>query len=313
MTHQPATARRPRILSGRPSRWCAGVAAASILASPVLLAQTPRAQRERHVYISAAGKDDAPVTDLAPAEIRVREDGMAREVLRVGQATTPMQIALLVDDSDVSQRAVTEIREGVSAFIKQILDGSSQTEITLMTFGDRPTTLVPATSSAVALAKGVEKIFWRKGSGAYLMQAIDEAAKTLKKKGATRPVIVAFDMEDGPEFSNDSNDSIRKTLQNTGVALWTVTLLEQRGAVVTPEARERAIVVSDVASDSGGGNKPLITRQAITLGLSWVATRLLSQLDVTYNRPEALIPPKQMEVEVTRKDVKLWAPRWGKE
>jgi len=78
-------------------------------------------------------------------------------------------------------------------------------------------------------------------------------------------------------------------------------------------ARERAIVVSDVASDSGGGNKPLITRQAIQTGLSWVATRLLSQLDVTYSRPEALIPPKQMEVDVTRKDVKLWAPRWGKE
>ncbi|MFI5179506.1 MAG: VWA domain-containing protein [Vicinamibacterales bacterium] len=300
-------------MSSRRTWWrlASGLAAAAVLLSPVLLAQ--RDARERHVFVAAAGKDDAPVMDLTAAEFRVREDGTAREILRVGPATTPMQIALLVDDSDVSQRFVTEIREGVSGFIKQILDGSSQSEITLMTFGDRPTTLVTATSSAATLAKGVEKIFWRKGSGAYLMQAIDEAAKTLKKKGAARAAIVAFDVEDGPEFSNDSNESIARTLKNTGVALWTVTLLEQRAPPITQEARERAMVVSDVASNSGGGNKPLITRQAIPLGLSWAAARLLMQLDVTYNRPEALIPPKAMEVDVTRKDVKLWAPRWGKE
>jgi hypothetical protein len=38
---------------------------------------------------------------------------------------------------------------------------------------------------------------------------------------------------------------------------------------------------------------------------------LTSQLDVTYARPDALIPPKKLEMDITRKDVKLWAPRWG--
>jgi hypothetical protein len=311
MIHQSTAGRVARTSHRGALRWSAAVAAIAVLAAPALLGQ--RAARERHVLISVTGKDDAPVADLAPTEIRVREDGVSREVLRVGPATGPMQIALLVDDSDISQRAVQEIREGVAGFIKQILDGNPQSEITLMTFGDRPTTLVPATSSAPTLAKGVEKIFWRKGSGAYLMQAIDEAAKALKKGKATRPAIVAFDIEDGPEFSNDSHESISRTLKSTGVPLWAVLLLEQRSSPTTPEAREREIVVSDVASDSGGGNKPLISRQAIPLGLTWAATRLLSQIDVTYSRPEALIPPDKMEVEITRKDVKVWAPRWGKE
>jgi len=312
MTHDPSARRSSRISRGGAWRWLAVAIATAILIVPSALVGQ-RGARERHIFVAVANQDDAPITDLTAADFRVREDGVAREVLRVTPANDPMQIALLVDDSEIAQRAVTEIRNGVAGFVKQILDASPQSEITLMTFGDRPTTLVEWTSSAPALAKGIEKIFFRKGAGAVLMQAIDESARALKKKEAKRPAIVAFDIEDGVEFSNDSNESIARTLKDTGVPLWPVLLLEQRSPPTSPEARERAIVVSDVATESGGGNKRLISRQAIGLGFTWAATRLLSQLDVTYNRPEALIPPNKLDVEVTRRDVRVWAPHWGRQ
>jgi VWFA-related protein len=290
-----------------------GAALAFVVIGGIAIA-TPVAQREtreRHVLVNVTGKEDAPVVDLTAAEFKVREDGVAREVLRVQPATGPLSIELLLDDSDISQPAINEIRQAAASFVQQMFAANSQTEIALMTFGDRPTVVVPATTSATTLAGGIDRLFGRKGSGAYLLQAITDAAKTLSKKDNPRRVIVAFDMEDGPEFSNDSHESVTTALQNAKVTLWSVVLQERRGQQMGPEARERAIVLGDVTTASGGGNHAVLARQAIPKGLTWVATMLTSQLDVTYGRPDALIPPKKLEMDVTRKDVKLWAPRWG--
>jgi VWFA-related protein len=290
-----------------------GAALAFVVIGGIAIA-TPLAQREtreRHVLVNVTGKEDAPVLDLTAAEFRVREDGVAREVLRVQPATGPLSIELLLDDSDISQPAINEIRQAAASFVQQMFAANPQTEIALMTFGDRPTVVVPATTSATTLAGGIDRLFGRKGSGAYLLQAITDAAKTLSKKDNPRRVIVAFDMEDGPEFSNDSHESVTTALQNAKVTLWSVVLQEHRGQQMGPEARERAIVLGDVTTASGGGNHAVLARQAIPKGLTWVATMLTSQLDVTYARPEALIPPKKLEMDVTRKDVKVWAPRWG--
>jgi len=134
----------------------------------------------------------------------------------------------------------------------------------------------------------------------------------LMQRGDNRQGFVTFDMEDGPEFSNDSHESVTTALQNAKTTLWSVVLQEGRGERMNgPEARERAIVLGDVTTASGGGNHAVLSRQAIPKGFAWVATMLTSQLDVTYARPDALIPPKKLEMDVTRKDVKLWAPRWG--
>ena len=120
-----------------------------------------------------------------------------------------------------------------------------------------------------------------------------------------------LDIEDGVEFSHDTNQSIATDLKNARATLWTVVLQEGRAAPTSSEARERAMVLTDVATASGGGNKPLITRQAIPLSMTWTATLLNAQSDLTYSRPEALIPPNKLEVEINRRDVHLYAPRWG--
>jgi hypothetical protein len=298
-------ARRARRVAGR----------LSLIVFVALALAAPAAQREakeQHLMITVATRDDTPIKDLTPAEIKVREDGVSREVLRVGPATGPLDVVLLLDDSDISQLAINEIRQGAAGFVKQILDANPQSQITLMTFGDRPTVLVPATSSATALGKGIERIFGRKGSGAYMLQAVSDAARILAKSQSARRNIVAFDIEDGPEFSNDTNQSITTALKNAKATLWTVVLQEQHGvAPVTPEARERAIVMGDVTRDSGGGNHPVLARQGIPPGMTWAATMITGQLDVTYSRPESLIPPDKIEVEVARKNTRVWATRWG--
>src|SRR5215467_5250677 len=69
-----------------------------------------RETREKHLLVTATGKDDTPIKDLSAADLKLREDGVAREILKVAPASAPMQIALLVDDSEISTPVINDMR-----------------------------------------------------------------------------------------------------------------------------------------------------------------------------------------------------------
>jgi len=73
---------------------------------------------DREILVSVLDAKNSPVAALAPEDLVVREDGVAREVLRVRKATAPLTIALLIDDSTAVSRAATDLRLGVQAFIE---------------------------------------------------------------------------------------------------------------------------------------------------------------------------------------------------
>ena len=74
----------------------AGCLAISALMAPAAL----EAQAlQRSIYASALDQSGAPVPNLGPTDFVVREDKVAREILAVAPAVDPMQIALLVDNS----------------------------------------------------------------------------------------------------------------------------------------------------------------------------------------------------------------------
>ena len=58
--------------------------------------------KPRKIYTSLVDKKGAPVTEVAVADVVVREDGVAREILSVTPATDPMRVALLVDNSEAA-------------------------------------------------------------------------------------------------------------------------------------------------------------------------------------------------------------------
>jgi hypothetical protein len=284
------------------------LAVAAVAAAPPH--QTQRETRERHIVVSAVNDREQPVRELTAADFIVREDDIAREVLRVGPASPASDVALLVDDGQASRNLITELRQGLTSFTRQLLAASPDVQIAFSTFGERPTHIVDYTNSPIVLSKGVERLFSRTGAGAYFLEAIIEVCQRLKKRESARPVIVAFVNEGGPEFSNLTNDRIREALQGVGASLWAVTLDDNAPDQLSREARERAIVLGDVTRISGGLNKPILTRQAIESAFKTIATLLTSQYDITYGRPESLIPPTRLEVTARRKDVRILAPRW---
>ena len=126
----------------------------------------------------------APVQGLTASDFGVREDRVAREVLKAAPATAPLQVALLIDDSQAATSMIQPLREGITGFIDQL---QGKADIALITFGERPTTLVEYTSETPLLKKGVGRIFARPGSGPYFLDAILDASRGLQKKEADGP------------------------------------------------------------------------------------------------------------------------------
>jgi VWFA-related protein len=271
------------------------VAVAVLTVAPAT-AQGQRETRTHDIYVSVVDSSGKPVAGLTVKDFVVREDGVAREVLKVGPATDPLTISLLIDDSQASNPAINDIRNGLNAFIERLSD---KAEIALATYGERPTSLVDYTTSAEALKKGVTRIFARPGSGAYLLDAIIEVSKGLQKREAKRPTIVVLMMEDGPEFSNRHYEPVLEEVKKSGAALH-VLAVGSPSASREDEIRNRNMVIAEGTKRTGGRRDQLLAVSAIPERFKQVADELTSQYVVSYARPEALIPPERLEVTVTR-------------
>jgi hypothetical protein len=279
-------------------------------------AQTaPRSAPTRTVYASVVGKDDVPVAGLTAADFTVREDGTPREVLSVKPGGAPAHIALLIDDSQAltDESAVQDYRAALTTFVKDTLAASPTTDIALVSFANRPTQLIDYTSSAVALQKVIDRIFGQQNAGAYMLTAIADTCKGLKKKSYTGAAIVAFTMESGPEFGPESHQAIEDALKGTGSSLWTIVLpgRQRQRADNESEERERAIVLGDTAEKSGGMRDMVMSRIGLEPRFKALAARLAARYAITYGRPEALIPPERLEITVARKDARVLISRWA--
>ena len=127
--------------------------AAALFISVVLVAQSV----ERVLYVNVW--DEAtrtPVTGLGPEAFNVREDGTRREVTRVTPATSPMSVAILIDNSQAATPTIADLRKALTAFVKA-LDGIGP--IALISVADRPTILRDYTTDPKLLNDAVNRVF----------------------------------------------------------------------------------------------------------------------------------------------------------
>jgi VWFA-related protein len=260
----------------------------------------PRASdtRTRTVYLSAVDGRGEPVSGLTVKDVAVREDGIAREVLDVRPATEPLNISLLIDDTQAATDATPYIRDGLKRFIDAI-DGQGQ--IALATFGDRTTPLVEYTSSTEQLERGIGRIFPRSSAGSYLLDALVDVSRGLEKRKASRPTIVVVTME-GTEFSNRSYQQVLDALDASGAALH-VLAVGVPSAADTPEIRDRNIALSQGTARTGGRRDQVLALSGLPERLAQLAQELTHQYVVTYGRPDTLIPPEKIDVTVTKPGV----------
>lgn len=247
--------------------------------------------RERILYVSALDKAGKPVEALAAADVLVQEDGVTREVLRVTRATDPMQVAILVDNSSIASAHFTNMRDGLKRLLAALPDGH---EFSLVTYADRPTLLASLTTDKSEIQKGIDRIFAQTGSGAYLMDAVDETARGFLKNDSPRPVIVVLALE-GTEFSNGGYQSVLERLRESGAQFHVLQLVEGRGDR-TQEERDRSVLIDRGTRETGGRRDSLLTSMSFPTALEALAAELNGQFKVVYARPESLVPPRETRV-----------------
>ena len=275
-------------------RLLAGGAAALLLSLTALsVPSSARQGIERVAYVSAWDeKTRAPITGLGPTDFRIREDGVSREILRVTPATTPMPIAILVDNSQAASSHISDVRKALEGFMRDV-DGIGP--VSIIGIADRPTILANYTTDQKLLAAGIGKIFAMPGSGATLLDAIVEISKGLGKREEDRVAMVILSTEN-IEFSNRHYNEVLEALAKGGAQLHVVILQTPAGLSLNDEARNRAYVLDRGPIDSGGTRIDVLAANAFDVKMKELAAILKSQHRVVYSRPQTLIPPKKIEI-----------------
>ena len=258
--------------------------------------------KPRKIYTSLVDKKGAPVTSVTPADLVVREDGVAREILSVAPATDPMRIALLVDNSQAATRSIQFLREALNGFAKRMTAAGHA--IAFITLADRPTLQVDATTDFTRLkSRGIDRLFAQPGSGMYLLEALIDTSKGFIKNETPRPVIVAV-LTEGTEFSNSSADNVIKNIKDSGAQFYALVLTEgERASDHDDEVRQRNIVLDRGTSENGGTRDIVISNLSIKDRLDTLASELLGQVAVTYASPDRLIPAEKITVSATKDDL----------
>jgi hypothetical protein len=263
--------------------------AAALLFSISVLAQA----NERVAYVSAwDARTRAPITGLGTEAFAVREDGARREVLRVTPATSPMAVAILVDNSQAARDHISDIRRALTAQVRA-LDGVGP--LAIIGVADRPTILRDYTTSQQQLDDGIGKVFAMPGSGATLLDAIVETSQGLHKRGEDRAAIVVLTTEN-VEFSTRHYRDVLDALKKGDAALHAVVLTTPAGAALDEASRNRAFVLDHGPRNSGGTRIDVLASQAFEVKLKELGAILKSQHRVVYARPQTLIPPEKLEI-----------------
>jgi VWFA-related protein len=270
----------------------------SVCTDPSAPPQSAKAseRRTRAIYVSVVDGGGRPVTGLKAEDFRVREDGVAREVVSAEPATEPLTISVLVDDSQAASDAIQFMREALTAFVARL---NGKAEIALATIGERPTSIVDYTTSPEVLDRGIKRIFSRPGSGAYLLEGLVEVSRGIQKREAKRPTIVVITNENGPEFSNLQYQQVLEPLQRSGAALH-VLALGQPAASLNDEMRNRGMSLAEGTARTGGRYDQVLANSGLADKMKQLADELTNQYVVTYGRPDALIPPEKIQVTVAR-------------
>ncbi len=262
------------------------------------------------MLVSVLDSSGIPVEGLAPSDFVIEEDGTEREVLRVEPATTPMQLAVLVDTSAAAAFATANIREGLEAFVSRL---DEDHEIALVTFGNHPRILVESTTQIDRLRDGIGQIFAFPDTAAYLLDALVETTRGFERREAQRPVIVAV-TSDGIDYSSQSARRALEGLRANQVATHVIVLQNQANAAlrasaiggggeVADQLYQRDLMLEQGPTETGGQRHDLLVSSALVDTLDRLASILTSQYDVVYSRPTSLIPPDEIVVRMRRDDL----------
>jgi VWFA-related protein len=265
----------------------------------------------RTIYVTAVNRDGLYISGLTVAELTVKEDGKQRPIELVEPATEPMQIAILLDDGGPS---LGSVRQGAGNFVERL---QGKAVFSLTTTGGRPRRVVDFTSDPRVLYAALQKTFANTAPTTNFLDALVDAARSLTRREAMRPVIVAI-VAEGQNLSDLRANAVLDILQQSRAAFYYIGLgmpvtsgtrpsfqAERPADSTETEAMQRNLVLGSGPKNSGGRSEQILQASGIVPMMEHFASELAGQYAVTY-RTDA--PGGALVVETSRSGVRLRAP-----
>ncbi len=272
------------------------VVAMQVVSTGALQAQG--AATTRTVYFSAIDDKGAPVTDLTPADLVVKEGGKEYPATSVAPATTPMEVEIIDDDWGTGG-----FQAAIAQFVQKLFGHG---EFGITTLNPQPVKIMDFSSDAKAIQDGVRAVGQRSRvtspDSNNLGESIKDAAKDFSKRNVQRPVIVALTIAGEHDPSDQATQSVQpddvlNAVKDSGASLSAVYITNaMTGPILGDGPKHSGGTVEQVGANTGG-----------TDAMVAIADRLLSQEMVTYTVPHGKTSD-HFELKTTRKDVKLIAP-----
>jgi len=246
---------------------------------------------EKTILVTVLDQSGAPVKDVAPADLAVREDSDMREVVSVKPATDPMTIAILVDNTKptMGKNAPTqELRAALTTFVKTIQGASPETQIGIWEFAGAGVMTQKPTIKTEDLTKKINRMFPAQQPGGVMLEALVDASKEVSKKGiGPRRVILSVSFN-SPEMSQVDPREVAMTMRKAGVTYWAVSVAGNGDSSTSSGggSDNRELILTNVTAASGGGRLTGVTAISLEAQVKSIADALLSQYLVTYARPD---------------------------
>jgi hypothetical protein len=254
------------------------------------------------VYVSVLDRKGAPITDMQAADFEVKVGGKVQNVVSVATAKTPLRIALLVADAGTGA-----FQAGVARFMQKLL---GRAEFALTSIVVQPELLVDYSPDGAKLSAAMDRIGPRgRQAGAQLLEAIDEAVKTVRHE-TRRPVIVVARLG-GEAGTSIPGDDVREKLRKSGAILHVVSAGGPGASQVSDSQMADGVlnlheVLGDGSKESGGRHQQVVSTLQ-TKALEELAEELLQQYEVTFALPERVKPAEKLGVSSKRKGVNVYA------
>lgn len=281
----------------------------ALLVSLSLFPPVVDAASRLYVEVFARGSG-AVVTDLRPAEVTIREDGVIRPVLDVRPANLPIKLVVLVDTSRVAARGLDRVREGLRHFLDRL---PANQEVSLLTLAPRPRWVMQGGIDQAEVRDGIDRLDIG-GRSLRLVDGLVEASKWLAADpGPLRPVLVLVSA-DGRDRSGDRSKQLAALVDRVwrhGITLHALVMRTPMPGSFGRRTSVAAAVGRDLSNSTGGSYASVFLGANLDRPLSDIAARIVDrnrvlarQQLIRYERPEA-DPLGCIRVNITRLGVRF--------
>lgn len=266
-----------------------------------LMVAAPAAQAAndgvRSVTVAVYTKNAAPVENLEPDELFIKEHGKRRVVLRLDRDHRPLDVALIVDSSAaLGSLYRRDLVDAAMSFRKAVPE---EARVAIWTSGGAPSKVVDFDTDDETAERSLKMV--AAGGKNYTLDTIIEASRDLRSERAARRVLAIVTNTD----VEGSRTLIQRTFKVVGRTHVTPMVVLIKVGGKPAQTWDSETLFAKMGEGYGGTYEDILTPMAAQKRLEGIALDLSSQYQVRYSSgaEQTTFP----EVKVERKDVKVRA------